>query len=93
MHEEMPKMATIRSQSIAREEAEALLYHFAQEAAAGAAQINTACIALSRLMMMQEVGLDRTPLYPGIEGLMTARDAMVQAVVAFREILDELEEE
>ncbi len=90
MHEEMPKVASVRAQTATREETEALLDQIAHEAATGAAQINAACIVLSRLMLMQEVGIDRTPLYPGFQELMAARDSMVQAVVGFREILDEL---
>ncbi len=92
MEDAMPKVAEIKTQTFAREETAAVLDHIAEDAAQGAAQINLACIALSKIMLMRDVGLDRSPLYPHFEALTTARDEMIRAVVQFREALDELEE-
>ncbi|MFP4438462.1 MAG: hypothetical protein ACLFVO_14565 [Chloroflexaceae bacterium] len=92
MEDEMPKVAEIKSQTLTREETSAILGHIAQDASQGAAQVNLACIALSKIMLMQDVGLDRTPLYPHFEALIAARDEMIRAVVQLREALDELEE-
>lgn len=89
--DEMPKVAEIKAQTFSREETTAILHHIAQDVSQGAAQINLACIAFSKLMLMRDVGLDRVPFYPHFEALALARDAMVQAVVEFRAALDEME--
>lgn len=91
MEDDMPMVAAIKARTATRAETEALLRHIAQDMTQGAARTNAACIALSHLMLMQEVGIDRTPLYPHFEALMTARDALVQAVVQFHSALEELE--
>lgn len=91
MNDDMPPVAAIKSQTIRREEAEAILQHIALEAAQGASQINVACIAFNQVMLMSDVGLDREPLRTHFEALSAARDAMIQAVVQFREALDEME--
>lgn len=91
MEDDMPLVAAIRAQTATREETTAMLQYIALEAAQGASQINTACIALNRVMLMRDVGLDREPLRSHYEVLATARDAIVQAVVEFREILDAME--
>lgn len=91
MEDDMPMVAAIKARTATRAETEAMLRLIAQDTAQGAARMNAACIALSHLMLMQEVGIDRTPLYPHFEALMTARDTLVQAVVQFQSVLEELE--